>query len=258
MTDDFDDFEIEKEELDVSELDKKIMNGPVPGSPEWHDFVMALLEDGEFAEDKESGNKYPCCHGLRRVATLLFGKLTGGVKDIIYPDASDPRRVVVVYELLIGDPAEGVPLERYTEVSDSSLDNTDPFFLEHAVATASTKAQARCLKNALLIKTVTADEIKNADRSKIMGLEVGNDTLGDYNDKEHISSRQLNYIDKLAAKADVDVDKFVEAQFGKKMDAKDLTVANGSKLGSLLDDYRGGREEIPEEIKGYKKNWRDE
>ena len=132
MTDDFDDFEIEKEELDVSELDKKIMNGPVPGSPEWHDFVMALLEDGEFAEDKESGNKYPCCHGLRRVATLLFGKLTGGVKDIIYPDASDPRRVVVVYELLIGDPAEGVPLERYTEVSDSSLDNTDPFFLEHA------------------------------------------------------------------------------------------------------------------------------
>ena len=253
---DFEDMEIEEEEVEMSELEDKLSNAPKMGDPEWHDFVMGLLESGEIAEDAETGNKLPCCHGLRRIANILLGETSGGVKEIIYPNKEDPRRVVVVYELVITAHSDGVS-RYYTEVSDASLDNTDPFFLDHAPATASTKAQARCLRNALLLKTVTADEIKKSDRTKIMGLDVREDVVNDYNDSGKIEDKQVSFINTLAKKKDIDVVKLIAGVLGDKK-VEDLTISDGASLGKVLNEYRGGRKDIPDEFKGYNKNWKGE
>lgn len=249
MTDDFDDLNIE------TESSEHIEQAPIMGSPEWNDYVLSLLDEDEFAEDVESGKKHPICHGLRRVAHKLLGHISGGVKEVIYPNSSDPRRVVVVYEIRVGSASEGIPFDSYVDVSDASLDNTDPFFLNHAVATASTKAEARCLRKALLIKGLAADELKSSNRNELMGLVVKEKTVGDYNDDEEITSRQMNYMDTLASKADINVLKLIEETFdGVTVDQ--LKKGHGSELNKVLDNYRGNREEVPEHLLGYDKTWK--
>jgi len=258
MTEEFEDYEIEP----TNEVEGDFYGDedkPYPGDPRWNDYVMNLLDESEIVDN--GSNQMPVCHGLRRVATLLFGKVSGGVKQILYPNPNDFRKVVVVYELRIEDSVSGV-IDTYTEVADVSFDNTDEFFLQFPEATASTKAEARCLRKAMLLKNVAADEVKKSDRDKIMGVDgktpVSGETDGSIEDDAPINNKQIQFLDRLGKIGDIDVDKYLKEKLGdRKLDDVSRSEARDDLI-KPLNAMVNGDEDTPKEITGYKENWREE
>jgi hypothetical protein len=259
MEEDYDGFEVNEPVNVVAPENDYYSENPAPGDPLWNDYVMGLLEDNEVVNEEHM--QMPICHGLRRLATQLLGKVTGGVKQIIYPDKDDPRRVAVIYEIYVEDKQTGIR-DVYTEVASANLDNTDPFFLDFAEATASTKAESRALRKALLLKNVAADEVKRSDRDKIMGSDnltpvSGEDTDGSVSEDSPISSKQIQFLDKFGKIGNINVDKFVKGKIGDRKledvtreEARDLLI-------KPLDSMANGREETPKELIGFKENWRN-
>lgn len=254
-----DDFEIEKDDY-YGDPDVVDANQPDFGSEEWSDFVLSQLTEDEYVD--EDGQIMPCCHGLRRLAEVLLGTISGGVKNIIYPDPDDPRRVVVVYELLVEN-FDG-KTRVFTEVADTSLDNTDAFFLDFAVATASTRAEARALKKALLIKGVTADEVKKGDRKRMLGLDTdstpvtGTVSSEEPDDDTPISDKQYQFLEVMGKKGDINIVKFVKEQI-EDTPLSSLTKSEAKdKLIMPLDAFVNKKEDTPESIKGYNDKWREQ
>ena len=255
-----DDFEIENDDY-YGEPEMLENDEPEFGSEGWSDYVLSLLNESEYVT--EGDQIMPCCHGLRRVATVLLGDVSGGVKNVIYPDGNDPRRVVVIYELFIEDLNGRV--KTYTEMADANIDNTDAFFLSFAAATASTRAEARALKKALLVKNVTADEVNRSDRSKLFGLDENGATpvVGTVSNDEEtedlpISEKQYNFLGVMGKKAGINVAAFIKQQLGDTPIGTLTKSEAKNKLIMPLDAYTNKKEETPEEIKGYNDNWRTE
>ncbi len=59
----------------VQDVDTRVKNvvqeagSPSPTSPDWNEYVLGLFEPTEMYDGR------PLCHGLRRVAELLMGRI---------------------------------------------------------------------------------------------------------------------------------------------------------------------------------------
>lgn len=245
---DFDDIVIEEDTGDEGVVEN-VETEITFTDPEWSSYVLSLLDDSEKMEKND--NVYPFCHGLRRVAQKLLGHVSGGVRQVIYPERGNMQKVTVVYDLCIED-AHG-KLKSYTEVSDVSVHNTEEFYLAHAAATASTKAESRCLRKAMLLNCATADEIGNISKVESFKTE---DTSGEFNTEEPASGPAINYIDKICKKLNINAAKLLEDVVSKKH--TELIKSDVKQIQAILDDYKGKRKEIPEKLTGFIEDWRNE
>jgi hypothetical protein len=215
-------------------------------SPEWHDYAMTLFHPSELVDG------HPLVAGLRRVSELVLGTIVFSGPTQVFPVQREDHhgRATVVFTVEF---ANGV---RYSEVADSWEGNTDDMFCVYAVAIASTRAEARALRKALKIKGVAAEELTKKDTAKIVREISSNKAAseGEYDDQSRMSDAQYNFIDVKCKQLNIDGEKLF-AQFsvdsGKKVSKK---IA--SEIIDSLNDYQRDKSSIPQDIIGYKQEWR--
>lgn len=230
----------------TSVKDIVVTDAPSILSPEWHDYAMTLFHPSELVDG------HPLVAGLRRVAELILGQIVYSGPTQVFPVQRDDHhgRATVIFSVEF---ANGV---RYAEVADSWEGNTDDNFCAYAVAIASTRAEARALRKALKIKGVAAEELTKKDTAKIV-REISNNKAaseGEYDDQSRMSDAQYNFIDVKCKQLNIDGEKLF-ARFnvdsGKKVSKK---IA--SEIIDSLNDYQRDKSSIPQDIIGYKQEWR--
>jgi hypothetical protein len=228
---------------------KDVIQSDMPSmlSPEWHDYAMTLFQPSEMVDG------HPLVAGLRRVAEVVLGPIVFSGPTQVFPVQRDDHhgRATVVFTVEF---ANGM---RYAEVADSWEGNTDDMFCAFAVAIASTRAEARALRKALKIKGVAAEELTKKDTAKIVRdiSTTKQASEGEYDDTSRMSDAQYNFIDVKCKQLNIDGKKLFSkfnADSGKKVSKK---VA--SEIIDELNNFQRDKSSIPEDILGYKQEWRD-
>jgi hypothetical protein len=248
-TDLFDKEDLVEEEL--QELDNEDQIPPY-GSSEWNDFVMSKFEKSEMID----GN--PLVHGLRRVAENLLGDIIASrpTQVIASDDPNGPGRATVAFEVVF-DWMNSGQIRTYGDIADVWHGNTDDLFCAHPAATAGTKAEARCLRKALKIRAVAAEEItRKKDPAAIVrqSIKVA-PSDGDWQEKDSITMPQINFIDGKCKQLDINVTEFINHGKETYESINDVTKMTASKMLKTLNEYQNGSLDTPDSIKGYK-NWR--
>jgi len=249
-TDLFDQEDIENSQQET-ELQEE--TSPAYGSEDWHDYVMSKFHKSEMY----NGN--PLTVGLRRVAEELLGDIIVSRPTTIVAsdDPNGPGRATVGFEVVI-DWMNSGQLRTYGDVADCWHGNTDDLFCAHPAATASTKAEGRCLRKALKVRCVAAEEIpRNKDVVAIVRQSIKVEpSNGDWTEEDDITSPQIQFIDTKCKQLNVNVIKFIN-QGDKKYEAiGDVRKMTASKMIKLLNEYQNKSKEIPDDIVGYNNNWR--
>lgn len=231
---------------DTSVKNVVVSDAPSMLSPEWHDYAMGLFVESELVDG------HPLVAGLRRVAELVLGPIMYSGPTQVFPVQRDDHhgRATVVFTVEFEN---GM---RYAEVADSWEGNTDDTFCAYAVAIASTRAEARALRKALKIKGVAAEELTKKDTAKIVRdiSSTKNASEGEYNDQDRMSDAQYNFIDVKCKQLNIDGEKLFahfSVDSGKKVSKK---IA--SEIIDSLNDYQRDKSSIPQDITGYKQEWR--
>ena len=225
--------------------------GPDIVSAEWHDYAMEKFLDSELVEI--NGDKYPNCYGLRRVAELLIGTIIESkpVQVFMSPDSTtnSPGRVTIVYQVVFRSHEDG-SIRTIGDIAEVFSLNCDDLFLAYPAATACTRAEGRCLRKALKLRCVAAEEItRNKDVAKAV-RQVTNSapTDGSYRDEDPISGAQTNLLTNKCKEMNIDVLKFInigEKTYAKLNDVSKKTAINMIKL---LNDYQNNSKPIPANI----------
>jgi hypothetical protein len=227
---------------------KDVVMSDVPSmlSPEWHDYAMTLFTESEMVDG------HPLVAGLRRVAELVLGPIMFSGPTQVFPVQREDHhgRATVIFSVEF---ANGM---RYAEVADSWEGNTDDMFCAFAVAIASTRAEARALRKALKIKGVAAEELTKKDTAKIV-RDISNTKTaseGEYDDQSRMSDAQYNFIDVKCKQLNIDGEKLF-ARFGVDS-GKKVSKKIASEIIDSLNDYQRDKSSIPQDIIGYKQEWR--
>lgn len=234
----------------TSVRDVILSDAPSMLSPEWNDYAMALFEEGELVD-----GKYPLVAGLRRVAELAIGPIMFSGPTQVFPVQRDDHhgRATVVFAVEF---ANG---QRYAEVADSWEGNTDDMFCAFAVAIASTRAEARALRKALKIKGVAAEELTKKDTAKIVRdiSKQKESSDGDYDDQSRMSDAQLNFIDVKCRQLNLNGTSLFKELFNADTNKK-VSKKVASDIIDKLNDFQKDRGSIPESLKGYQEEWRNQ
>lgn len=223
------------------------------GSEGWHDYVMSKFHDSEMY----NGN--PLTTGLRRVAEELLGDIlvSRPVHVIASDDPNGPGRATVVFEVVI-DWMNSGQLRTYGDAADCWHGNSDDLFCAHPAATASTKAEGRCLRKALKVRCVAAEEIpRNKDVVAIVRQSIAaKPTTGEWKSEDPISDAQINFIDVKCKDVDVDVFKFINHGKESYKSISEVSKSKASLMIKVLNEYQNQSKEIPASVAGYQSNWR--
>jgi hypothetical protein len=214
---------------------------------EWTDYVLSLLSEDE----KISGN--PTTDGLRRVFEVALNcKILSSKSSIVQsPEPNNEKRATVVHSIdyRLNDPSTevlGLNIFSVDGAADVYWGNCDKLFRNHPVAVAETRAEGRALKRALrLRKVVAAEEIAKEIEDSPDNLTVG-----------QISNQQINFIDVLAQRLNIDVIKLFKQN---NLDSTNIyTVSHDSAISiiRLLSKYQTSADSIPVDIIGYSKDWK--
>ncbi len=226
---------------------------PHYGSAEWNEFVMAKFDKTELID----GN--PLVHGLRRVAEDLLGDIivSRPTQVLASDDPNGPGRATIAFEVVF-DWMNSGQLRTYGDVADVWHGNTDDLFCAHPAATAATKAESRCLRKALKIRCVAAEEIaKHKDVAAIVRQSIKSPPSdGDWTEEDPITTPQANFIDVKCKQLDINVIEFINQGEGTYRVITEVKKMTASKMLKLLNEYQNKSKVIPESIIGYDKNWR--
>lgn len=214
-------------------------------SPKWTDYVMSHFIDSEL----DNGN--PKVGGLRRVTELLIGPIhTMKPSVITTPTRDNGWRAVVEYNVEIELRKEDDGAVRYYSFggsADASPTNTDGIYAKYPVAIAETRAKARALKNALGIEVVAADEL-----SEVAKLESEEDF-----DSELINETQITVINAICKRLDISVVAFANIGKNRYNSIREVPHQVAVKMTQQLSKYQQDSSSIPDNIKVYDENWRE-
>lgn len=213
----------------------------------WTDYVLGLLSEDE----KIAGN--PTTDGLRRVfESVMNCRVIGSTSRVIQsPDPNNEKRATVVHKITfclnLGTP-DSNPL--YTIEVDGSADvywgNCDKIYRNHPVAVAETRAEGRALRRALRLRKVVAAE------------EISKD-IEDHPDSENvnkISNNQLNFIDVLSKRLDINVNKMLEQLGYNHKNVYNIEHADAISIIKTLSSYQQEPSNINTDTLGYDPNWK--
>lgn len=218
-----------------------------PNDLEWTDHVLSFLSDDE----KISGN--PTTDGLRRIfETVLHCTIVESTSTVVQsPDPNNEKRATVVHTIsfVLNHEVSETKHLNYRTVSgaaDVYYGNCDKVYRNHPVAVAETRAEGRALRRALkLRKVVAAEEIAK---------EI--DDNPDSNNVSKISSNQINFIDVLSKRLDINVIKMLDNLGHKEKNIYNIEHQDAIEISRLLSSYQQDISTIPDDIKGYDTNWK--
>lgn len=236
-----------KKEVVTETVDETVPKNVTPNDIEWTDHVLSLLSDDE----KISGN--PTTDGLRRVFEVALNcTVINSTSHVAQsPDVNNEKRATVVHSLtyVLNDKDLGPEFKTKTVsgAADVYWGNCDKIFRNHPVAVAETRAEGRALRRALKLRKVVAAEE--------LAKEIEDHPDG--NNVSKISSNQLNFIDVLSKRLDINVSKMIENHIGHaEKNIYNIEHEDAIGISKLLSSYQQDISSIPPDILGYDPNWK--
>jgi hypothetical protein len=236
---------VETSNINTSEVvEQKI---PKISDLEWTDYVLSLLSEDEKISDN------PTTDGLRRIfETVLNCRLISSTSNVVQtPDPNNEKRATVVHSLTYCLNPGSVDTNAINMITvDGSADvywgNCDKIYRNHPVAVAETRAEGRALRRALrLRKVVAAEEI-----AKEIEDHPDNNTVN------KISNQQINFIDVLSQRLNINVTKLLEENNLKTDNVYGLTHESAVDIIRMLSKYQQNMDNIPSTILGYSNEWK--
>lgn len=222
-------------------------NKPTPNDLGWTDYVLGLLSDDE----KISGN--PTTDGLRRVFEVALDcTIIESTSNVVQSPAPDnEKRATVVHTLsyvLKTDGAKDDFLNHraVSGAADVYWGNCDKIYRNHPVAVAETRAEGRALRRALKLRKVVAAE----ELAKDIEDHPDHDTIN------KITNNQINFIDVLSKRLDINVNKMLEKLGYESKNIYNIEHSNAIEISKLLSSYQQDISTIQDDIKGYDTNWK--
>lgn len=247
MNDLFKDVELQTpSNTDTSVKDVVVEDVPSITSPEWNDYVMSQFEENELIEGM------PLAAGLRRIAELLCGRIVFSGPTQVFPPQNENShgRATVVWKVEFDN---GMC---FCDVADCWEGNTDDTFCAFAVATAATRAEARALRKALRIRSVSAEEVTKKNTAAIVRNAVKETSEGEYDDSSRMTDPQSNFISVKCKQLNINPVSFFKEIFNLSTTRK-ITKRSASDAIDKLNEFQRNSDEIPESIKGYVEDWRN-
>jgi hypothetical protein len=228
-----------------SEMDN---NTPSIHDTEWTDYVLSMLSDDE----KIKGN--PTTDGLRRIFEKALNCRVIGSKSQVTqnPEPNNEKRATVIHSITYRrlNETPNTPDDLYTVVVDGAADvywgNCDKVYRNHPVAVAETRAEGRALRRALrLRKVISAEEmVENVDDHP------------DQNSVNKITNNQINFIDVIAQRLNINVSRLLETS---GLDHKNIyNISHEDAVGIIrnLSKFQQDISLIREDIKPYSAEWK--
>lgn len=235
-----------KDKVENNESEKEVVV-PKISDLEWTDYVLGLLSEDE----KISGN--PTTDGLRRIFEIaLKCKLMSSTSNVVQsPSPDNEKRATVVHSLTyclnpeVNDP-NGLNIQSIDGAADVYWGNCDKVYRNHPVAVAETRAEGRALRRALRLRKVVAAE------------ELAKDIEDhpDQNTVNKISNQQINFIDVLSQRLNINVHKLLEQNSISAENIYVLTHDSAVDIIRLLSKYQQNMDTIPSAILGYTNEWK--
>lgn len=232
--------------LEEKSVDKDNIK-PSIHSIEWTDYVLSLLSEDE----KISGN--PTTDGLRRIFELALDcRVISSKSQVVQsPEPNNEKRATVVHSItfVLKDMASDRDYLN-TITTDGAADvyygNCDKIYRNHPVAVAETRAEGRALRRALRLRKVVAAE------------EIAKDIEDnpDSHNINKISNNQLNFIDVLCKRLDINALKLIEKIGHDTKNVYNIEHSDAVNLIKTLSSYQQNISSISEDILGYDSNWK--
>ena len=237
----------ETQNIDTVVEDNVVNRIPSISDVEWTDYVLGLLSDDE----KIAGN--PTTDGLRRIFETAMNCIVIEAKSEVVqsPDPSNEKRATVTHCLsyVLNDVPSDHQDFKFRSVSGSAdvyWGNCDKVYRNHPVAVAETRAEGRALRRALRLRKVVAAE------------EVAKDIEDhpDENTVSKITNNQINFIDVMAQRLNINVHKLLESNGLVIDNIYDILHENAVEIIRSLSKYQQNITTIPEGIAGYSNDWK--
>lgn len=212
----------------------------------WTDYVLSLLSEDE----KISGN--PTTDGLRRIVETALGCTVLNIHtDVVQaPTPENEKRATVVYRMdyFITDPStpEELKYRSVTGAADVYWGNCDKVYRNHPVAVAETRAEGRALRKALRLRKVVAAE----------ELAENVEDNPDMSSVNKISSNQINFIDVLSKRMDINVVSLISNLAIEHSGIYNILHEDAVKIIRELSRLQQDVSQIPPTIIGYDTSWK--
>lgn len=233
-------FEEEDSDDDNPKDDEVYRAGPSPLSESWHDFVMEKFRDYELQEG------CPTVEGLRRLTETLIGEIITSKSRVVQaPSKTNPCATVETFIRLMKDTGE---LYEYSDVADANYDNTPPPFNKHLSSTAASRAEGKVLRKLLKLRNTTISYEE----------KINNDTIILNESPEFMNDQQVQMINILATKLDINVKEFLNKNYAQHIqEGFKVPYTVAQDVFTKFNEFQRDKDSIPEEIKGYQSNWRE-
>lgn len=213
---------------------------------EWTDYVLGLLSDDE----KIAGN--PTTDGLRRVFEIAMDctVVESSSSVVQTPEPSNGNRATLTHTLIyvLNDPDidEHFKVRTVNGSADVYWGNCDKVYRNHPVAVGETRAEGRALRRGLKLRKVVAAEEIAKEVEDIDGNNVNK-----------ITDNQLNFIDVLSNRLDVNVKSLVSNLKIENDNIFGLAHEEAVTIIRRLSELQQNVDDIPESLMGYDSNWRN-
>ena len=232
--------------IDVEAI-KEAASIPTPLEKGWTDYLMSLLREDEIFD------KRPTCDGLRRLVEELVGPILGREVIILNPPTKDNNMTAsIVVRLSVNSNGDfwGNRVITEEDVGDAGPFNSDPPFDKYPSSLAMTRAEGRCLRRILRMKTITSEEgSKRAEEIKDFM-----DT-SEWCPTDKISPEQKTVIDLIARQCDIDAWAFINSGTQQYKSIDDINKDTASKMIQHLNTVRQDKAVKPTGVGNYKENW---
>lgn len=235
----------DQQQEEVVDIKEKIR--PSTSDITWTDYVLGLLSDDE----KIKGN--PTTDGLRRIFELALNcKMIASKSQVVQsPSPDNEKRATVVHSVCYLLNPEGSDNDHLNTVSiDGAADvywgNCDKIYRNHPVAVAETRAEGRALRRALKLRKVVAAEE--------MAEEM--EDHPDQNSVSKISNNQINFIDVMSKRLNINVVELLRINNIKYDNIYDMHHEEAVSIIRVLSKYQQDMSSIPSELLGYLQTWK--
>lgn len=220
--------------------EKQVEQKPKFGSREWHDFVMSRFESDELFE----GN--PKVDGLWRVAEDVLGIIKTYTSRVVEsPTEKNGFGATVECFISVYVPEIGELVS--SGVGDCNFKNADLTYARFPSSLAETRAKGRALRTLLRLRNIVAAEELSTD-------------VPDSDDNELITDTQIDKIDLLCSKLDINVALIIPAVLEEYSyvfkNVRSISKHMAGKVIRRIDSFQNDKKLIKKELKGYSKEWR--
>lgn len=222
-----------------------------PTSPEWNDYVLGLFDKSEMYDGR------PLCHGLRRVAELLLGEIVSSKPTQVFPpkDENGIGRATVIWEVTFSNGST------FSDVADCWEGNTDDTFCVFNTATAATRAEGRALRKALRLRVVAAEEVTKKNTTEIVKsisqTNTMKNTQTEYQSTGRMTENQERFLDGKCKQLNINPSNLFKEVFNLSVSRK-IDKKQASDAIEKVNEYQQKKGSIPESVKGYQVNWRNQ